>query len=175
MVERLIFYIERHLTLFLGQICLNKTDKEISNFSPKPWTSPFGKIPILWVFEPMFSLSRQACLLYKTSKIVFSQFIFMIYYKGIPGVRRGYRGWQGVTKGDRGLEGVTGGLQGVTRGYKGLQGVTKGDSSYMGWQKVTKDVRNFFLTGRFPDTFCWSILHKNQSSRNLKFLTKMMD
>ena len=85
------------------------------------------KMPILWVFELMFSLSRKACLLYKTLKIVFSRFIFTIYYMGIQGVRRGYRGWQGVTKGDRGLQGVTGGYkvwQGVTRGYRGLQGVT---------------------------------------------------
>ena len=73
---------------------------------------------------------------------------------GIHGVTRGYWGLQGVTRGYRGL-------QGVTRGYKGLQG-------------VTKDYRNFFLTRTFPDTLSWAILHKNQSSRNLKFLTKTM-
>ena len=63
----------------------------------------------------------------------------------------------------RGLEEVTGiykGLQGITRGYRGLQGVTGGDK---GLQGVTKDYRNFFLTRTFPDTFSWSILHKNQS------------
>ena len=64
------------------------------------------------------------------------------------------------------------GLQGVTRGYRGLQGVTGGDK---GWQLVTKDYTNFFLTWTFPDTFTWSILHKNQSWRNLKILTKTMD
>ena len=72
-----------------------------------------------------------------------------------------YRGLQGVTGGYRGLQGVTGGykgLQGVTGGYKGLQGVTGGDK---GLQGVTKDYRNFFLTRTFPDTFSWSILHKN--------------
>ena len=52
------------------------------------------------------------------------------------------------------------GLQGVTGGYKGLQGVTGG---YKGLQRVTKDYRHFFLTRTFPDTFSWSILHKNQS------------
>ena len=46
------------------------------------------------------------------------------------------------------------GLQGVTPGYKGLQG-------------VAKDYRNFFLTRIFPDSFSWSILHKNKSGRNL--------
>ena len=61
----------------------------------------------------------------------------------IEGVARGYRR-----------------LQRVTRGYKGLQGVTEGDK---GLQGVTKDYRNFFLTRTFPDTFSWSILHKNQS------------
>ena len=52
------------------------------------------------------------------------------------------------------------GLEGVTRGYKGLQGVTGGDKGLRG---VTKDYRNFFLTRTFPDTFSWSILHRNQS------------
>ena len=72
-------------------------------------------MPILRVFKPTFSLFRKACLLYKTSKIVFSRFIFRFYDMGI-------RGLQGVTMGYRGLQGVTGGyngLQGVTGGYKG--------------------------------------------------------
>ena len=63
----------------------------------------------------------------------------------------------------RGLQGVIGGykgLHGVTRGYKGLQGVTEGDK---GLQEITKGYRNFFLTRTFPDSFSWSILHKNQS------------
>ena len=68
----------------------------------------------------MFLLFRKACLVYKTSKIVFSRFIFTIYDKGIHGVTRGYRGLQGVTWAYKGL-------QGVTRGYKGLPGVTGGD------------------------------------------------
>ena len=84
---------------------------------------------------------------------------------GIQGVTRGYRGLQGVTRGYKRL-------QGVPRGYKGLQGVTGGDK---GLEGVTKDYRNFFLTRTFPDTFSWSILYKNQSWRNLKFLTKTMD
>ena len=64
-----------------------------------------------------------------------------------------YRGLQGVTGGYKGLQGVTG-------GYKRLQGGTGGDK---GIQRVRKDYRNFFLTRTFPDTFSWSILHKNQS------------
>ena len=62
---------------------------------------------------------------------------------GIHGVKGGYKG-----------------LQGVTGGYKELQGATGGDN---GLQGVTKVYRNFFLTRTFPDTFSWSILHKNQS------------
>ena len=68
----------------------------------------------------MFLLFRKACLLYKTSKTVFSQSIFTIYDMGINGVTRGYRGLQGVERGYKGLQGVTG-------GYKGLQGMTGGD------------------------------------------------
>ena len=64
-----------------------------------------------------------------------------------------YTGLQGVTGGYKGLQGVTG-------GYKGLQGVKVGDK---GLQGVAKDYRNIFLTRTFPDTFSWSILHKNQS------------
>ena len=101
----------------------------------------------------MFFLFRKACLLSKTSKIVFSRFIFTIYDMGIRGDTRGYRGLQGVTRGYKVLQGVTG-------GYKGLQGVTGCDK---GLQRVTKDYTNFFLTRRFPDTFSFSILHKNQS------------
>ena len=110
----------------------------------------------------MFLLFRKACLLYKTSKNVFSRFIFTIYDMGIQGVTRGYRGLQGVTGGYKGLQEVTRGykgLQGLTRGYKGLQGVTRSDKALQG---VTKDYRNFFLTRTFPDTFSWSMFHKNQ-------------
>ena len=64
-----------------------------------------------------------------------------------------YRRLQGVTGGYKGLQGVTG-------GYKRLQGVTGGDK---GLQGVSKYYRNFFLTRTLPDTFSWSILHKNQS------------
>ena len=58
--------------------------------------------------------------------------------------------------GDKGYRG----LQKVAAGYNGLQGVTGGDN---GLQGVTKDYRIFFLTRTFPNTFSWSILHKNQS------------
>ena len=67
---------------------------------------------ILWVFEPDFSLLRQACFLYKTSKIVFSPFIFAIYGMGIQGVTGAYKGLQGITGGYNGLQGVTGGYKG---------------------------------------------------------------
>ena len=81
--------------------------------------------------KPMFLLFRKACLLDKTSNIVFSRFLFTIYDMGIPGVTRGYRGLQGVTRGYRGL-------QRVTRGYKGLHGVTRG---YRGLQRI---IETFF-------------------------------
>ena len=56
------------------------------------------------------------------------------------------------------------GLKGVTGGYKGLQGAWRGDRAlhavrggYKGLQKTC------FLTSTSPDTFSWSILHKNQT------------
>ena len=91
-------------------------------------------MPILSIFETD---------VFVVQKIAFSRFIFTIYEMGIRGVTRGYRG-----------------LQGVTRGYMGSQGVTGG---YKALKWVTKHYRNFLLTRTFPDTFPWSILHKNQS------------
>ena len=84
----------------------------------------------------MFSLFGNACFLFKTSKIVFSPFIFSIYDMGIQGVTRGYRRFQEVTRGYKGLQEVSRGykgLQEVTRGYKGGQGVTRG---YRGLQRI---------------------------------------
>ena len=73
----------------------------------------------------MFLLFRKACLLYKTSKIVFSRSIFTIYDMGIQRVTGGYKGLHGVTRGYKGLQGVSKGLQGETGGDKGLEGVAK--------------------------------------------------
>ena len=110
--------------------------------------TPLEKSKFSRFFKPTFSLFRRTSVVYKTSKIVFSPFIVAIYDMGI---------------------------QGVTRGHKALQGVTRGDSGWQGVTVVTKDYTNFLLTKTFPDTFPWSILHKNQSWRNFKFLTKTMD
>ena len=65
----------------------------------------------------------------------------------------GYNELHGVTRGYSGLQELTG-------GYKWLKGVTQGDKALQG---VTKDYRKFILNRTFPDTFSWSILHKNQS------------
>ena len=84
----------------------------------------------------MFLLFRKACLLYKTSKIVFSQFIFTIYNMGIQRVTRGYMGLLGVTGGYKRLQGITRGyrgLHGEKGGDKRLQGVTRG---YMGLKRI---------------------------------------
>ena len=43
---RVVFYHKRYQTLFLGLFNLKKR-KKISKFWPKPWTNPFGKMPIL--------------------------------------------------------------------------------------------------------------------------------
>ena len=94
-------------------------------------------MPILWVFETDVFLFRKALVCYIKRRKSFFHDLF-----------------------SRSMTWEYRGIQGVTGGYKGLQGVTGGDK---GLQSVTKDYRNFFLTRRFPDTFSWSILHKNQS------------
>ena len=78
---------------------------KISNFSPKPWTNPFGKMPILWVFELTFSSSRKASLLYELRKIVF-------YNLTSRSITKEYRGLEEIRMGDRGLKEVTGGYKG---------------------------------------------------------------
>ena len=72
--------------------------------------TPLQNFQFCGFFKSMFLLFKKACFLYKTSKIVFSRFIFTIYNTGIQGLTRGYRR-----------------LKGVTRGYRGLQEVTRGD------------------------------------------------
>ena len=114
-------------------------------FNQNHGVTPLQKCQFCGFLNPMFSLFRKACLLYKTSKTVFSRSIFTIYDMGIGGLK--------------GVKGRFKGLQGVTGGYKVLQGVT-GDEK--GLQGVTKNQRNVFLTRTFPPTFSWSILNKNQ-------------
>ena len=133
-----------------------KVSTKTMDHGPKRWTL-CKNANFVGFWNRCVFLFKKACLLSKTSKIIFSRFFFTIYDMGIRGGTRGYRGLQGVTRGYKRLQGVTG-------GYKGLQGVTGGDK---GLQGVTKDYTNFFLTTRFPDTFSWFILHKNQSWRNL--------
>ena len=83
--------------------------KKSQIFDQNHGLTPLQKCQFSGFLKPMFLLFRKACLLYKTSKIVFSRFIFTIYDMGIEGVTRGYMG-----------------LLGVAGGYKRLQGVTRG-------------------------------------------------
>ena len=56
--------------------------------------TPLKKCQFCGFLKPMFPLFRKACLLYKTSKIVFLRF-FRDLLHGNTG---GYKGLQGVTK-----------------------------------------------------------------------------
>ena len=103
----------------------------------------------LQLFDQNHGLSP--CLLFKSMFILSRKSVFDDLFA--RSMTWEYRGLQGVTGGYKGL-------QGVTWGYKGLTRVTGGD---MRLQGVTKDDRNLFLTRTFPDSFSWSILHKNQS------------
>ena len=87
-----------------------KRSQKFPIFEQKHGLTPLQKCQFCAFLKAMFLLIRKACLLFKTSKIAFSRFIFTIYDMGIQGVTRGYKG-----------------LQGLTGGYKGLQGVTTGD------------------------------------------------
>ena len=96
-----------------------KRSQNLKIFDQNHGLTPLQKCQFCGFFIPIFWLFRKACLLDKTSQMVFSRFISKTYEMGIQGVTRGYRGLQGVTRGYNGL-------QGVTMGYKGLQRVTRG-------------------------------------------------
>ena len=49
--KRLVFYIDRHQTLFLGERNLKRNIHEILNFSPKPWTNHLSKMQNLRLFQ----------------------------------------------------------------------------------------------------------------------------
>ena len=94
--------------------------KKSQIFDQNHGLTPLQKCQFCGFLKPMFLLFRKACLLYKTSKIVFSRFIFTIYDMGIQGVTGGYKGLQRVTGGYKGLQGVTGGDKRLQGRYKGL-------------------------------------------------------
>ena len=120
---------------------------------------------ILWVLKSIFSLSIKAYFLYKASKIVFHDLFSL-------SITLGYRGLKGVTGGYRGLQG----LHWVKKDYKGSQRVKRGQRGLHHVIGVYNGLQKFFFVSRTsPDTFSWSILHKKQSRRNLKLLTKTMD
>ena len=98
---------------FLVYFAYNETLTKFQIFDQSHGLTPLEKCQFSGFLKPMFSLFRKACLLYQTSKIVFSRFIFTIYYMEIQGPTRGYRGLQGLTRGDRGLQGVTGCYKGL--------------------------------------------------------------
>ena len=114
-------------TTFSGCI-LHKT-KKFPIFDQNHGLTPLQKCQFCAFLKPIFLLFRKACLLYKTSKIVFRDLFSRSItweYRGLQGVTGGYRGLQGVTRGYKGSQGVTRGYkgwQGVTRGYRGLQWV----------------------------------------------------
>ena len=116
---------------FSGCILHKRNRSQNFNFWPKPWTNQLEKCQFFRSLKPIFLLVRKACLLYKTTKIVFSRFMFTIYDMGIQGVTSRSRGLQRVKRSYKGL-------WGVTKGYKGLQGVTRG---YKVWQGVTRRYR----------------------------------
>ena len=76
--------------------------KKLQLFDQNHGLSPLQKCQFCGFLKPTFLLFRKARLLHKTSKIVFSRFIFTICDMGIQGVTRGYKGLQRVTRGDRG-------------------------------------------------------------------------
>ena len=89
----------------------NETFTKFQIFDQNHGLTPSQKYKFCGFLKRMFLLFKKACLLYKTSKIDFSRFIFTIYEMGIQGVTKGYRGLQGVTRGYKGLQGVTGGYK----------------------------------------------------------------
>ena len=83
--------------------------KKLQLFDQNHGLSPLEKCQFCGFFKQMFSLSKKACLLYKTSEIFFLRFFFHDLLHGNTG---GYRGLHGAIRGYRGLQGLTGGYKG---------------------------------------------------------------
>ena len=118
--EGLVFLPERHQILFLAVFCIKRNVNNISNFCPKPWTNPFGKMPILWVFETdVFVVDKGLFATWNVENRFFTIYVHDLWhgnteaYKGLHGVTGGYKGWQGVTRSYRGWQGVTWGYNGL--------------------------------------------------------------
>ena len=79
-------------------------------------------------FKPIFSNSRKASFLYKTSKIFL--FSTMYFYDLLHEDTGGYKRVPRVTGGYTRLQKGYKGLQGVKRAYRGLQGVTGVTGAY---------------------------------------------
>ena len=95
----------------------NETFTKFQIFNQNHGLTPLQKCQFCGFLKPMFLFFKKACLLYKTSNIVFFYDLFS------PSMIWEYRGLQRVTGGYKGLQGVTGGykrLQGVTGGFKEL-------------------------------------------------------
>ena len=51
MAKKSVFSNQNVVKHFSGLICLELNDGKIAKFSPKPWTTPFGKIFIFRFFQ----------------------------------------------------------------------------------------------------------------------------
>ena len=124
------FYFRAFL---IKRLCIKKINN-MSNFGPKPWTIPFGKILILKLFKNRCFYSPSSLVFYIKHRKSFFHDLFSQSitweYRGLPGVTGGYKALQQVTWG-------YGGLQGVTRAYKKLHGVTGSDKGFRGLQRIT--------------------------------------
>ena len=65
--------------------------KKLQLFDQNHGLYPLQKCQFCGFLKAIFLLFKNACLLYKTSKIVFSRSIFTIYDMGIQGVTKDYR------------------------------------------------------------------------------------
>ena len=50
-LKGVFFVVEYHKTHFPGIYCLIQKDGKMTNFGPKPWTNPFGKMSIFGLFQ----------------------------------------------------------------------------------------------------------------------------
>ena len=160
---------------FSGCILQKTTPSQNFKFLTKPWTNPFAKIPILWVFETdVFSVQKR---LFSIQNV--ENRFFTIYFHDLRhGNTGGYKKLQGLKGGYKGLKGVTG-------GYVGLQGVLTKIMDYPLCKNTNFAFflnpclyclkRLVFLTRTLPNTSSGHILYKTKRSHNFKFLTKTMD
>ena len=73
-LERLLFNLKRNQTPFLALFRQKRKEKKMTNFWPKPWTNPFGKMQIVRLSYRCFHRLERLLFILNVTKHLFSAY-----------------------------------------------------------------------------------------------------